>query len=202
MINFNKFQQVSINFQVTTLKVKNKSITKNSGLTLIEVLVAMGIFSMVISVAIGIFVSGSNSQRRILGINTAQREAGYLMETISRELRMAKAINATQENNDDTDIEFTNYNGNNVKYCKSNQNGDCMPNQKYLTRVETILGTDHKGVLSSSDIEIKELTFYSTDDFDGPPAKQPVITIVMKVKSKDGSEVEFTLQNSVSLRLY
>jgi len=100
--------------------VKNKAITKNSGLTLIEVLVAMSIFAVVISVAIGIFVSGSSSQRKILGINTAQREAGYLMEIISRELRMAKAIDSTQENLEDDIIEFTNYNSDPIIYCKAN----------------------------------------------------------------------------------
>ena len=178
--------------------MKNKSITKNSGLTLIEVLVAMGIFSMVISVVIGIFVSGSNSQRRILGINTAQREAGYLMETISRELRMAKAIDITQENNADDVIEFTNHDSNVIKYCRANPGVGCLAGGNYLSR--------DGAIISSSDVKIEELVFYVTDNFDGlapvESEKQPVITIVMKVKSKDGSEVEFTLQNSVSLRLY
>jgi len=47
--------------------------------------------------------------------------------------------------------------------------------------------------------------FYVTEEFDGLPAgvkKQPIVTIVMKVRSMDGSDVKFTLQNSVSLRLY
>jgi len=177
--------------------VKNKAITKNSGLTLIEVLVAMSIFAVVISVAIGIFVSGSSSQRKILGINTAQREAGYLMEIISRELRMAKAIDSTQENLEDDIIEFTNYNSDPIIYCKANSSGDCVSGGKYLSR--------DGASISSSDIRIESIMFYVTEEFDGLPAgvkKQPIVTIVMKVRSMDGSDVKFTLQNSVSLRLY
>ena len=117
------------------------------------------------------------------------------METISRELRMAKAIDSTQENNGDSEIEFTNYNSDLIIYCKASSVGICNAGEgKYISR--------DGANISSSDIEIMELTFYSTDDFDGPPVKQPIITIVMKVKSTDGSDVEFILQNSVSLRLY
>jgi len=179
--------------------VKNKTIKKNSGFTLIEMLVAMGIFAIVISAAVGIFVSGSSSQKKILEFNVAQREAGYLMETISRELRMAAAIsdgtdgNPNQQDNEDSSVEFTNYNGDLVQYCRSNANGDCANNDygDYFSR--------DGEVISSSDIKIEHLRFYVTDDFS---QTQPIVTINMKVKSANQSGVEFILQNSVSMRLY
>lgn len=171
---------------------------KNSGLTLIEVLVAMSIFLMVIAIVVNVFVSGSNSQRKILEFNATQREAGYLMETISRELRMAIAIDSTQENNSNHIIEFTNYDGILIKYCRSDSDGNCTEGGKYFSRE----GEN----INSSDIEIDRLIFYVTDNFDGlvpvEDKKQPIVTISMKVKSTGSSGTELILQNSVSMRLY
>jgi prepilin-type N-terminal cleavage/methylation domain-containing protein len=179
------------------LKVKNKTITKNSGLTLIEVLVAMGIFSVVISVAVGIFISGSNSQRKILELNSTRGEANYLMETISRELRMATAIDADEgvdPNSKDSDIEFTNYDNISIKYCRSDASGTCDGNGDYFSR--------DGEVINSPDIKIGHLIFYVTENFDVAPKKQPIVTISMKVKSTGQYGTSFILQNSVSLRLY
>ena len=175
------------------IKVKNKTSIKNNGFTLIELLVAMGIFAIVISAAIGIFVSGSSSQKRILEYNVTQREAGYLMETISRELRMATAINVNQEDNKNSSVEFTNYDGDLVRYCRSNISGNCTNNDSgdYFSRDGEII--------NSPDIKIEYLRFYVTDDFNNT---QPVVTIIMKVKSANQSSADFILQNSVSMRLY
>ena len=167
---------------------------KNSGLTLIEVLVAMSIFLMVIAVVINVFVSGSNSQRKVLEFNATQREAGYLMETISRELRMATAIDSTQENVKKFKIKFTNYDGNSITYCRSDSVGDCDETGEYFSR----RGEN----INSPDIKIENLMFYTTDDFDGPPKKQPIVTISMKIKPTGSSNTKLTLQNSISMRLY
>ena len=164
---------------------------KNSGLTLIEVLVAMSIFLIVIAIALDVFIDGSNSQKRILEFNATQREAGYLMETISRELRMATAINVSQENNNDSNIIFINYDEYMIEYCKSNLAGACDAGGRHFSRE----GEN----INSSNIEMEKLIFYVTDNF---TRTQPVITIAMKVKSTGQFGAEFILQNSVSLRLY
>ncbi len=164
-----------------------------------EVLVAMSIFMIVISITVGIFVSGSGSQKKILEFNATQREAGYLMETISRELRMATAIsdgtdgNPDQQDNQDSSVEFTNYNGDTVEYCRSIADGSCTNDDSgdYFSR-------DGENI-NSPDVKIEHLRFYVTDDFN---QTQPIIVVSMKVKSTGSSGVEFTLQNSVSLRLY
>ena len=168
---------------------------QNNGFTLVEVLVAIGIFSLVISVAVGTFVGGSSSQKKIMELSDTQREAGYLMETVSRELRMATAINPSQENNDTHEIEFTNYEGGvPIKYCRAEQNGSCNNGGKYFARDGEII--------NSSSIEITNLIFYTSEDFTGPPKIQPVITIVMKVKSTGQYGTDITLQNSIAMRLY
>ena len=173
-------------FQVPSSKFYDKN-----GFTLVEILVAIGIFSLVISVAVGTFVGGSSSQKKIMELSDTQREAGYLMETVSRELRMATAIDPSQEKNSDSDIEFTNYENILIEYCRADQNGSCNIAGKYFARDGEII--------NSSSIEITDLTFYTSETFANV---QPVITVVMKVKSTGRYGTEFTLQNSIALRLY
>jgi prepilin-type N-terminal cleavage/methylation domain-containing protein len=151
----------------------------NKGFTLLELLLAISLLSLIITITVGIFVSGSKTQRKIIELSAAQREGGYLMETISREIRMAKAINSDQEGNNDSDVEFTNYDGDPTIYELSG--GQILRNTKPI---------------SSSDVTIENLTFYVSDDFNDV---QPLITIVMKVKAKDTS---ILLQDSIALRIY
>jgi prepilin-type N-terminal cleavage/methylation domain-containing protein len=170
----------------------------NKGFTLLELLLAISLLSLVITITIGIFVSGSKTQRKIIELSVVQREGGYLMETISRELRMATAIDVSQAGNIDSDIEFTNYNSDVIKYCRSFEDGVCDPDDvlpyspggNYLSR-------DGKRI-SSSDVIVEDLKFYVSDTFVN---KQPLITIVMKIKSNNGN-TNLMLQNSIALRIY
>ena len=179
---------------------------KNNGFTLVEMSVSLGIFSLVVMLAIGIFVSGSNSQRKAKELYNIQREGGYLMETISRELRMAVGISSTdsdnqdimgddigQQNNDNSSIEFTNYDEDLVRYCRSNEDGVCTENNSgdYLSC--------NGEVISSSKVKITFLRFYVSESFS---QTQPVVTINMKIRSIGGHNTEFILQNSVAMRIY
>jgi prepilin-type N-terminal cleavage/methylation domain-containing protein len=176
-----------------------KKSQKKNGFTLVEILVALTIFSLAISVAVGTFVSGSGLQRKTMELYSVQREGGYLIETISRELRMAIDIsdgsddNEDQRGNNDSSIEFTNYNGDLIKYCRSSAAGNCTNNDSgdYLSR-------DGK-IINSDDIKIEYLKFYVSESF---TSTQPLVTIVMKVKSTGRYGTELTLQNSIAMRLY
>ncbi len=171
----------------------------NKGFTLLEILIAISLLSLVITITVGIFVSGSKSQRKIIELSAAQREGGYITETISRELRMATAIcdngdaaecgaREDQQNNNDSSIEFKNYEGDWIRYCKSLDTGVCNSGGNYFSR--------NGNCISSSDVTIEDLKFYTTEDFN---LKQPLVTIVMKVKAKDTSII---LQDSIALRIY
>ena len=175
----------------------------NSGFTLLEILVALALFSLVISMVVGIFVSGSGSQRKIIELHTVQREAGYIMETVSRELRMATAICAVNtdigcalprlemENKETDKLEFKNYEEQWVIYCRSLEDGSCNSNGDFISR-------DGRRI-SSSDVIIENLKFYTSETFN---QTQPLITIVMKVKSTGKYGTSVILQDSISLRIY
>jgi len=63
---------------------------KKSGFTLVEILVAAFIFSIVIALISGVFVSVLQSQGRILATQIVLDNASYSIEYMSRALRMAR----------------------------------------------------------------------------------------------------------------
>ncbi len=180
---------------------KKKLFFDDKGFTLLEILVALALFSLVISITVGIFVTGSGSQRKTIELYAAQREASYIMEIVSRELRMATAIcdngeaecgaKEDQRNNSDHDIEFKNYDGNWIRYCRSLSDGTCDADGEYFSR-------DGRRI-SSLNVTIENLVFYVSEDFN---LIQPLITIVLKVKSTGKYGTSVVLQDSVSLRIY
>jgi prepilin-type N-terminal cleavage/methylation domain-containing protein len=157
------------------------------GFTLLEILIAISLLSLIITITVGIFVSGSESQRKIIELSVAQREGGYLMETMSRELRMATDINVSQENNNDSSLEFTNHEGDLIEYCRSDISGTCFNNGPYLARNNPngLGGYISNNVISSSDVTIEGLKFFTSEFFNNQT--QPLITISMKVKSKNSN---------------
>ena len=175
----------------------------NNGFTLVEILVALALFSLVISIMVGIFVSGSASQRKIIELYTTQREAGYIIETVSRELRMATAICAVNaddgcalprlemENKETDKLEFKNYDEQWITYCRSLEDGSCDSGGDFISR-------DGKRI-SSSDVRVENLKFYTSDTFS---QTQPLITIALKIKSTGKYGTSVILQDSISLRIY
>ena len=62
----------------------------NKGYTLIEILVAVGIFITIIAAPTGFFVSSLKGQQKTLSSQKVLDESSYALEYISRALRMAK----------------------------------------------------------------------------------------------------------------
>lgn len=162
---------------------------KEKGFMLIDVVVASGIFITVMAIVAGIFVSEINTQRRIYGSFLLQNEGNFLMQKISKEIRMSKSINSNQEGNNDSSLEFVNYNSELTEYCQSDSSGICMSGT-YVAR--------NGIVISSPEITVESLKFITSDSF---ASNQPLITVILKIKSADGAE-SLMLQNSLATRTY
>ncbi|PIT90315.1 MAG: hypothetical protein COU22_02845, partial [Candidatus Komeilibacteria bacterium CG10_big_fil_rev_8_21_14_0_10_41_13] len=67
-----------------------KKVKKQSGFTLIEVVVALGIFSIATTYAIGIFVQSNQVQRRTANVQRVLSDARYVLEVMAREVRMGE----------------------------------------------------------------------------------------------------------------
>jgi prepilin-type N-terminal cleavage/methylation domain-containing protein len=162
----------------------------NKGYTLVEMLVAISIFSILLVAIMNTFVRGFYYQKRILEMQAVQREESYLMEMMSREIRMATAI--TVNNLDGaTELNFTDHTNGTARYCLSDTSGACNPSGRSFS----INGQ----VVNSEDVEISGLKFFTSETFTDT---QPLVTIVMQVESKRDSGAKATLQTSIAMRLY
>jgi prepilin-type N-terminal cleavage/methylation domain-containing protein len=66
------------------------NLKKNKGFTLVEMLVAVAVFTSVITAAFGIFVSSLQAQRKSLASQELLDQTSYVLEYMSRAIRMAR----------------------------------------------------------------------------------------------------------------
>ena len=76
-----------------------KIINNQKGLTLIELLVAVFIFSLLSTVIAGIYVSFSNAQARTKVAQALLNDAQFALEGIAREIRNSRVLYAEGEYN-------------------------------------------------------------------------------------------------------
>lgn len=69
-------------------------ISGQKGFSLVELLVAVAIFSVVVAVIADIFVSGMGGARKVFGEQSIQESGRFILESISKELRMSQLNSA------------------------------------------------------------------------------------------------------------
>jgi prepilin-type N-terminal cleavage/methylation domain-containing protein len=196
---------------MTGANYKNK---KNKGFTLIELMVSVLIFSILSGAIIGIFISSINTQKKILNDQKIISELSYVMEYISRALRMARkddtgtCLDANEsyrltESQGIYVIRFLNYDykcqefglngttGRIYEKMSSDENSSNLPlNELYVT---------------SLNMYVDRLYFNNIgSDWGASPTIHPKVMINLRFKkSQDSSEdSSFILQTVVSQRNY
>ena len=69
---------------------ETKRTNKNLGLTLIELIVAVGVFGLVISIGFGVFGLALTSQRRIIALKNVEDNTRFAVELMAREIRTGR----------------------------------------------------------------------------------------------------------------
>lgn len=187
-----------------------KIIKNNYGLSLLEIIVSVGIFSVVVLSATQIFRYVIIGQRNAIAAQSLQESMRYAFETMGKEIRMAvvsdgacaskissnptpdkKIFNETTEAEDD------------ILYFK-NESGQCVV--YYLQDGALMIARgDEIGSAISNRVIIKNLKFEILDEQIGAPhTLQPRVTMRMSIEAK-GDELNkqaMELQTTVSSRLY
>lgn len=70
----------------------------NRGFTLVELVIAMAIFSLAVFAAVGLFVSIVRGERRNQDIRYVQQNSRYIVESVSRDIRVAQTVNVEAGN--------------------------------------------------------------------------------------------------------
>ena len=179
----------------------------NGGFSLVEFIVAVGLFTIVVSIAVGGFTGALRTQRQAVGLISANSNISLALEQMTREMRTGYDFCA----NGRTcllpeEIEFKNAKNEIVRYCFASD-GD-------TGWVERGVGggacsSENFKRITADNVSVEHLKFYVSGNLPAslpPPAGdelQPRITISIGVTSKEktiaGNPVD--LQTTVSPRL-
>ncbi len=167
--------------------------------TLAEMIIVITILGMIVGMLYKVFQHSILLKEKLSISRDLRENLVYLVEKISREVRMAKSID--EKNSKDTDLVFTNQEGEKIKYCLSDITANCTPSGKYLARCNLDEGICQ--LFSPKDIEITSLFFkvnnFCLPDEECSPYFQPYITFFIKAQK---GKKEFFLQTTITPRIY
>ena len=158
------------------------------GFTIVELLIAMALFVIIISIASGAFINSLRTQRATVALVAANSNASLALEQMAREMRTGKDFSqsAAQE------ITFTNANGESATYQWNNISG----------AVEKKTGSGSFKRITADNVLVKNLNFRI---FNGSLADPypPRITVVLQVAPANIPFIDSTvdLETTVSARL-
>jgi prepilin-type N-terminal cleavage/methylation domain-containing protein len=144
----------------------------NAGFTLIELIVAIGVFSTVVSIAVGGFVRVLRTQRQVVGLLSANSNASLVIEQMAREIRTGfDFCRNGQVCVGTSELSFRNAAGERITYRIQNDVVERGVNNTFAA-------------LTASNVNIRNLVFdlSGQDSNDGFP---PRVTISMGVSSKE-----------------
>ena len=163
----------------------------NKAFTLIEMIVSVAIFTLLVSAGSGIFLSSIKAQRQSLATQEVLDQTSYLMEYMSKALRMAKkdmlgTCTGTAKLNyafKNQCIKFKNYQGACQQFCL----------------VSSRLKDENGNYLTSDNLTVSSFKVELSGQYQPPiDSQQPRITIFLKIQGKEGSKIE--IQTTISQR--
>ena len=176
---------------------------RKNGYTLIELLVALAVFTIVIAAPTGFFVSSIKGQQKALASQELYDNVSYTLEYISRALRMAKKDLTGSCITQNMNYEFTGAE-NGIKF--KNYNEECQ--EFYWDTTDNLLKeTSEKGTgipLTASNIEVVSFDIGGQDTWSQEDTYQPKVTLLLEIKGNRGTLPELQptmkIQTSVSQR--
>lgn len=168
------------------------------GFTLVELVVAMGVFTVVVSIAVAIFVSAVRNQRLLTELMAVNNNAGGVLEQMAREMRtgyrFCEGRNPSAPCADEgSSAAFTNHEGEGVTYAYDAVNG-AVTRQGVPLTADNVLVT-----YATFAVFQKNQNGLSDDDVCNPWR----ITIAMGVRPRNEAlkDRETRLQTTVSSRV-
>lgn len=190
---------------------------KNSGYTLIEILVAVSIFTTVIAAPTGFFITALKVQQKALASQKILDETSYVLEYVGRAIRMAKK-ELTCEYKDSPQTCFclktkgygynyeTTRDGNGIRFNTYDTPSDCKE-IFWDTSDNKIKERKNKGEeipLTSDDLEVVSFKVGPPDSWTQDDNLQPRITLYLEVKGIKVAQPELQpvlkIQTTISQR--
>lgn len=163
---------------------------KNRGYTLVELIVAVGLFAVVMLLASGAYLVMIGLNRQVQGIATGIDNLSFALETMTRTIRTGTLYGCPSVGidcpNGGSSFSVTDENGNVVNYARDVENGVITQNGVALT---------------DPSVHVSSLTFYAFGTTAGD-AYQPHVTIVVSgtVSYGAGKSEPFTVETGATMR--
>lgn len=148
-----------------------KKFNKQSGLTMIELIVAVGIFGLVIGMTVGIFVLALISQRRIIALRNVEDNIRFTVEAMAREIKTGKNFSSGGSL-----VSFTNARGEAVIYRLNNN----------VIEKSSDGGLNYSAV-TGAEVTVDYLNFYLMGQASGD-GLEPRITVTAGATSSVGNQ--------------
>lgn len=162
----------------------NLSLKGGGGLTMIELIVAIGIFGLVIGMTVGIFVLALSSQRRIIALRNVEDNARFTIEAMAREIRTSKNFSGGGNS-----ISFTNAKGEAAIYRLNNN----------VIEKSSDGGASYSAV-TGAEVTVDYLNFYLAGQAPGDGLESR-ITIAIGITSGVGNQTaNLRIQTTISER--
>lgn len=157
---------------------------KENGLTMIELIVAIGIFSLVVGMTVSIFVLALSSQRRIIALRNATDNIRFTTEAMAREIKTGKNFSGGGSS-----VSFTNAKGEAINYRLNNN----------IVEKSSDGGVNYLAV-TGAEAAVNYLNFYLMGQATGD-GLQPRVTVTIGVTSSIGSQTaNLKVQTTISGR--
>ena len=185
---------------------RRKKENRQAGFTLMELLVAISVFSMVVVMVAGLITRLIFIERRDIGEQALEEDIRFFLEVFSREARLSYASDFALADTTGRSILMRNQNGNCVSYRLSDETG-------VIERAETThIGSScteasfsgRFSTLTSARVHFDTLRFDIPDDVynvgDNRLDRQGFITIIIKAHATNRVTPPLELQTTVASR--
>ena len=169
---------------------KNRFEKENGGFTLVELMIASGLFIILISIATGAFINTLRTQRIITNLSESLNNTSFAIEQIAREVRVGFGF---ESGGDEDTLQFFNSSGNEVIYSLKN-NGDGNGDGQGIERCES----GECRMITAPEVNISNLKFILQGDSEGD-GEPPRVTILISVMGEKGIKVN--MQTTISSRI-
>lgn len=183
----------------------SNQINKKKGFTLVEILVSISIFIIVITTVSGILVSSVKNQKRSLASQELLNQTSYVLEYMSRALRMAKKDDLDDVHcllGDKVNYEITTSGLGGIKF--RNYKDEC---QEFYIGNDLVLYENRTGYtepLPFTSVNIKINSFeikLSGEEQPSADELQPKVTLLLDVEAVEGNPPpKLRIQTTVSQR--
>ena len=176
--------------------------SKGAGFTLVELIVAMSVFVVVISLTSGIFVRALRAQRQVNQLMTVNSDASLVLEKLAREARLGFNFNVTNDLVGDCSsgtfnrLEFERARDGSITSVVYRWNWDSSAGIGTIERSE---GGASFVPLNSLNVSVTRFCFLETQEQGTDPWR--ITFVLSETSTQENIDYSFNLQSTISARL-